>query len=49
VVALTAHAFPEQQEKCMAAGMDRYLSKPISFATLTAVLRNYQRPAAARA
>lgn len=49
VVALTAHAFREQQEKCMAAGMDRYLSKPISFATLTAVLRNYQRPAAASA
>jgi signal transduction histidine kinase/DNA-binding response OmpR family regulator len=42
IVALTAHAFKEQQDKCMEAGMDRYLSKPISFATLTATLRNYQ-------
>jgi signal transduction histidine kinase/CheY-like chemotaxis protein len=42
VVALTAHAFKEQQDKCMEAGMDHYLSKPISFATLTATLRGYQ-------
>jgi CheY-like chemotaxis protein len=42
IVALTAHAFLEQQDRCLAAGMDRYLSKPISFATLTAMLRHYQ-------
>ena len=45
IVALTAHAFKEQQDKCMEAGMDHYLSKPISFATLTATLRGYQSSA----
>ncbi len=46
IVALTAHAFREQQTKCLEAGMDRYLSKPITLATLTAVLHQYQRPQA---
>jgi two-component system, sensor histidine kinase and response regulator len=29
IVALTAHAFKEDQERCMASGMDGYMSKPI--------------------
>jgi CheY-like chemotaxis protein len=43
IIALTAHAFPEQRELCLEAGMDGYLSKPVSLATLTVTLQQYQR------
>jgi CheY-like chemotaxis protein len=44
-VALTAHAMKGDREKCLAAGMDGYLSKPIRPQELDAVLQHYlERP-----
>jgi CheY-like chemotaxis protein len=41
-VALTANAFEEDRDACLAAGMDSYVSKPIRrdalFAAIAAVL-----------
>ena len=45
IVALTAAAMVGDKEKCTAAGMDDYATKPIKFATLETVLR---RAASAR-
>ena len=41
VIALTAHAMKGDLERCLAAGMDGYLSKPIRPQELDAILETY--------
>ena len=38
IVALTAHALPEYQERCLTGGMDAYLAKPVQLRMLSKVL-----------
>lgn len=41
IVAITAHAFPQDQARCSEAGMNDYLSKPLEVAALAKVLGRY--------
>jgi two-component system sensor histidine kinase/response regulator len=45
IIAMTANAMPGDHERCLAAGMDGYLAKPITVETLYTVLAQF-RPAA---
>lgn len=46
VIAMTARAMDEDRERCLGAGMDGYLSKPIDQGALFNVLAQYGGPAA---
>jgi CheY-like chemotaxis protein len=38
IIALTAAAFPEDRARCLEAGMDDYISKPIDMEQLAAII-----------
>jgi CheY-like chemotaxis protein len=40
IIALTAHALKEDRERCLSAGMDAYVTKPIRPAELFKVIQN---------
>ena len=47
IIAMTAHAMKGDRERCLSAGMDGYISKPISLSLLKQTLESYQTASSA--
>ncbi|UFS71755.1 response regulator [Geomonas sp. RF6] len=41
IIAVTAHALKEDERKCLAAGMDAYISKPVDVRRVLALIRQF--------
>ena len=46
IIAMTAHAMQGDEQKCLAAGMDGYVPKPVEVSALIAALKKWLKPEA---
>src|SRR5690554_298962 len=48
IIAMTAHALAEHRQKCLAAGMDDHMAKPLTLARMTETLNRWRSVSAER-